>query len=238
MKKTLLVLSLLFAGFQSHSQVLISIIFGDKLNSPNLEFGLEGGVNYSKITNFQSAKPLGRFNLGFYFDFKIKNHFYIYTGVLVKSTLGIDRLTDNDLESLGATTYPTLDGVDIEGDYSQRLSYFLVPVLAKYRHKNNFYAELGPQTGLMYKSWIQFDSDIEGKDATIKEYNKEKINVVDFGGVIGIGYKFKSFPGLSVGIKYYQGFVDVYRDISNTKNSSLFFKVNIPIGAGKKVEEK
>jgi len=28
-----------------YSQVLIAAVFGDKLNSPDLEFGLEGGYN-------------------------------------------------------------------------------------------------------------------------------------------------------------------------------------------------
>ena len=67
MKKTLLILGLLFLGLQGQSQVLISIIFGDKLNSPNLEFGLEGGVNWSQISGFESGKSLSTFNLGFYF---------------------------------------------------------------------------------------------------------------------------------------------------------------------------
>ena len=30
--------------------------------------------------------------------------------------------------------------------------------------------------------------------------------------------------------RYYYGFLDVYKDRSGTKNSSLFLKVNVPIG--------
>lgn len=238
MKKTLLILSTLFIGLQAHSQVLISIILGDKLNSPNLEFGLEGGYNWSNVSNFESGKPLSTFNLGFYFDFRIKKDFYIYTGVLVKSNLGNDRLTETDLNSIGADYYLDSNNAAVTGDYSQRLNYFLVPVLAKYRHKSNIYVEAGPQFGLMYKSWVEFTSDIDGKDATIQEYNKEKINKIDVGALVGAGYKFKKGPGWSVGVKYYYGFVDVYKDIVNSKNSSLFVKVNIPIGAGKKKEEQ
>jgi hypothetical protein len=52
MKKLLLVATLLY--IQSvNSQVLISLIFGDKLNSPKVEFGLEGGANFSTITNLE-----------------------------------------------------------------------------------------------------------------------------------------------------------------------------------------
>ena len=234
MKKTLLVLSLLFVGFQSQSQILISIIFGDKLNSPNLEFGLEGGNNWSTVTNFQSGKPLSTFNLGFYFDFRIKNNFYIYTGVLVKSDLGIAGLRESDLIAIGADHYKDLNETPIEGKYSQKLEYFLVPVLAKYRHKTNVYVEGGTQFGLMYKSWVEFNSDIEGRDATVKEYNRDLINKIDVGALVGAGYKFKSGPGWSVGLKYYFGFVDVYKNLNDTKNRSLFLKVNIPIGMNKK----
>ena len=46
----------------------------DKLNSEGLEFGLEGGVNWSNISNLDADKSLSTFNLGFYFDFKLKNH--------------------------------------------------------------------------------------------------------------------------------------------------------------------
>jgi hypothetical protein len=238
MKKALLILGLIFLGFQGQSQILISIIFGDKLNSPNLEFGLEGGNNWSNISNFHSGKPLSTFNLGFYFDFKIKNNFYIYTGVLVKSDLGLAGLRESDLIAIGADHYKEPNGIPVEGAYSQKLNYFLVPVLAKYRHKTNVYVEGGPQFGLMYKSWIEFNSDIEGRDATVKEYNRDLINKIDVGGLIGAGYKFKSGPGWSVGVKYYFGFVDVYKNVDNTKNRSLFVKVNVPIGMNKKKESK
>ena len=84
MKKIGLILGFLVIGFTLKSQVLISIILGDKLNSPNLEFGLEGGYNWSSISELESGKPLSTFNLGFYFDIRVKKNFYINTGVLVK----------------------------------------------------------------------------------------------------------------------------------------------------------
>ncbi|WP_394774213.1 hypothetical protein [Flavobacterium sp.] len=49
MKKGLLLLIALFCMAPARSQVLISLLFGDKLNSPFLEFGLDGGINLSTI---------------------------------------------------------------------------------------------------------------------------------------------------------------------------------------------
>lgn len=236
-KKSLFIFGLLFIGIQAHSQVLITILFGDKLNSPNLEFGLEGGYNWSNISGLQTGTPLGTFNLGFYFDFRIKKNFYFYTGVLVKSNLGANKLTTQDVLSAGSSVLVDTANVPLIGDYSQRLNYFLIPLLAKYRWNNNIYVEGGLQTGLMYKSWVEFNADVEGKDAIIKDYNRDLINKIDVGALAGAGYKFKSGPGWSVGFKYYYGFVDVYKNVSNSKNSSFFIKANIPIGAGKKKEK-
>lgn len=237
-KKILLVFGFAFISLHGKSQVLITILFGDKLNSPNLEFGLEGGYNWSTITGFQSNKPLSTLNLGFYFDFRIKKDFYIYTGVLVKSNLGLSSLSTEDLVALNSDLLLDSTGFAVDGNYSQRLNYFLVPILAKYRHKSNVYIEAGPQMGLMYKSWVQFDADVDGKDATIKDYNKDDINRFDIGVMVGAGYKFKTGPGWSVGVKYYYGLRDVYKNIANTKNNVFFIKANIPIGAGKKKDKE
>src|SRR5215217_7107665 len=89
MNKLLLATTFLLCGFTSNSQVLISILLGDKLNSGKIEFGLEGGVNWSTIQNLDGAKRLTGFNLGFYFDIKLKNpSWMLNTGVIVKSPMG------------------------------------------------------------------------------------------------------------------------------------------------------
>jgi hypothetical protein len=87
MKKLITGLLLVFmiAGMSltSRSQVLISLLLGDKLNSGKIEFGLDGGVNWLTMSNTPNAKYLFDWNLGFYFDFKMKNpHLFIHTGVL------------------------------------------------------------------------------------------------------------------------------------------------------------
>jgi len=238
MKKYIVILGLLLIGFTSQSQVLITLLLGDKLNSPNLEFGLEGGLNWTNISGMETNNFARKWNLGFYFDIRLKNQWFLYTGVLVKSNFGVDKLTDNDLESLHATNYNNLDTIPLEGDYSQKISSFMVPALIRYKFKNNMYVELGPQFSLMYKSWVQFDSDIEGRDVAVKEYNKDKINKLDVGIMVGMGYTLFKGTGWTFGAKYYYGFVDVYKDISGTKNSSFFLKMNIPIGAGEKAQQK
>lgn len=238
MKKFFVVISFLLLTVTSQSQVLITLLLGDKLNSDKLKFGLEGGINMSKISGFESNTYRGDWDLGFYFDFKINTSWYFYTGVLVKSTMGIAKLTNNDLNKIGASIYSSFDDIQIEGKYSQQMRTFIVPALAKYKFNNNIYIELGPQFGLVYKSWVEFESDIEGRDAIVKEYNQDKLNKIDAGLTLGAGYTLFNGTGWTFGAKYYYGFVNAYKGMSGTNNSAFFIKMNIPIGAGEKAQEK
>ena len=62
--------------------MLLSLIFGDALNSDGLEFGLQGGFNWSSMSGLETSSGNSTFNLGFYFDIKLKEHLSIYTGVI------------------------------------------------------------------------------------------------------------------------------------------------------------
>jgi len=230
-KKYILLFAVLLMAISSHSQVLLSVIFGDKLNSEGLEFGLEGGVNWSNISTLDADKSLSSFNLGFYFDFRLKNQWNLYTGVLVKSKLGDLNLSEKDLAFLEITPN------EEQGEYSQKLNYFIVPALLKYNFKNRMYLEGGPQFGLMYKSWVEFLSDNDDRSIRTRDFNKDKINKLDVGFTIGTGYKLMKKNGMTLGVKYYYGFANVYKGVSGTNNSSLFLKFNIPIGADKKAKE-
>ena len=66
MKKYFIILALFFFTSGAQSQVLISLLFGDKLNSEGLEFGLEfgleGGVNWSSVSSLEADGRLSTFN--------------------------------------------------------------------------------------------------------------------------------------------------------------------------------
>lgn len=236
MKKLAILTLMLCLGLHSQSQVLITLLLGDKLNSDGLEFGLEAGLNVSSLSGLETNRPLTNLNLGFYFDIRMKSNWYIYTGCLVKSNTGAQDLTDNDLNVLDVTKYEgEIDGILIEGVYNQEIRYFMVPVLLKYRFDNNVYVELGPQAGLMYKSYIEFNSDVEGREATIKEFITDDLNTIDFGASAGLGYKLPTEKGWTVGLRYYYGFTNVYKEtiVPSSRNRGFFVKLNIPIGAGK-----
>ena len=108
-RRLLLTVLLLSGCYTARSQVLISLIFGDKLNSDKLEFGLSRRFNASNLSNVAGnpdTKSLPGFHLGFYFDIKLQESLFIDTGVLVKSPMGDSSIApypvgDADLNSCG-----------------------------------------------------------------------------------------------------------------------------------------
>ena len=72
-RKTLLLAMFVFLLGHAHGQVIISLLLGDNLNTGKIEFGLDGGANLSSQTGTTGGNNLTTFNLGFYFDIKLKD---------------------------------------------------------------------------------------------------------------------------------------------------------------------
>jgi hypothetical protein len=226
-------LLLLFMGISLQTlngQVLISLLLGDKLNSDKLGFGLDGGVNFSNITNLEKSKWKTAFNLGFYFDIKIKEKLFIHTGVQVKSTLG----------AKGLDPYPVFDPeldwlLTTAEKVKRKIHYFNVPVLLRYTLPKHLFMEFGPQIGLRYKAYDEFTASITSKnDFKYKNDIRDQIKHLDAGLMAGFGYHLTKGRGMNFGIRYYQGFVNISKD-DNSKNywnSSVYLFASIPIGAG------
>ncbi len=235
LKKILFVIFFSFWGYTGHSQILISIIFGDKLNSEGLEFGLDGGVNFSKITGLESNAYASNLHLGFYFDVRLKNQFWLNTGVLVKSSQGSSKLTKNDVLNL----YPDLDSFAVEGNYSQSLGFFNVPIMLKYRFENHIYAGLGFQASLLMKARLNYSHAYENIEITSSIDNRDWFKRVDVGLVGGFGYKLRQGNGINLGVKYYAGLIDITKSSNSVnRNNVIYVKVDIPIGKDNQKKEK
>lgn len=232
MKKYFLIIALLLFINAARTQVLISILLGDKLNTGKIEFGLDGGANWSTIKNLDGAKSLTSFNLGFYFDFKLKNpSWMLNTGVIVKSNMGTDELP---VYSLGN---PTLDDAFIGGKITRKINYFNVPIMMKYSFKNHIYLKGGTQLGLRYKAFDEFKNSVNDEDdLTYKLDIKDQFHPLDAGLAFGAGYRLMKGNGMNIGVQYYIGLIDIRVDDSspNQFNRSLYLTAGIPIGKNPK----
>ena len=214
----------------ANSQVLISLVFGDKLNSPKIEFGLEGGANFSTLSNLEEAQNRTDFNLGFYFDFKLKNPAWmVNTGVIVKSTMGANGLVVYSLNN------PELDNAFAEGRVDRKINYFNVPIMIKYKFDNNIYVKAGTQLGLLGKAFDEFKNNYDGENLEYKNDIRDQIHVIDAGLAVGAGYRLMGGNGMNIGIQYYHGLVTVMKGDSspNLYNRSFYVTAGIPIGKGK-----
>jgi hypothetical protein len=230
MKKSFLVFITLLCVTSAQSQVLISLIFGDKLNSEYLEFGLDGGVNFSNLSNMEGTKANIGFNLGFYFDIGSKKYpnWMINTGVVVKSPMGADNLPVYSLNN------EALDNVYVGGHVNREIRYFNVPILLKYKFKNHIFVKAGPEVALLAKAFDEFVNEINDADVTYKNNIRDKIHVIDAGLAFGAGYRLMGGHGMNLGLTYYLGLVPVMKgDGPNIYNRSFYITAGIPIGKGK-----
>jgi len=231
MKKNILIIGLLFIGYSASSQVLISLIFGDKLNSPNVEFGLDGGVNFGKIAHLEPSKYLPMFNLGFYFDIRLKGPLLLHTGVIVKSNQGAGSLDPYSLNN------PSLDTVFANGSIDRKINYFHVPIMLKYRFATYFHVEAGPMLALRAKGYDTFLNSVkDDDDLSYKLDVKDNYKRIDAGIMVGIGAKLsKQLKSSQTGIRYYYSFVDPLKENTGKPQyfSSIYIYFSLPIGAHK-----
>ena len=235
----LLTMAVLITSYRSsHSQVLISLIFGDKLNSGGVEFGLDGGINLANMSTTE-GNMAHNWNLGFFFYIDLTEKSFLHTGVLVKSQWGVNNLYpyptgDDDVDSL----------MVIDGTMDRMISYFNVPITYCHYIYKGFFLEGGFMLGLRSKANDEMRSkSIVDDDVIVRIDIRDQVTRLDAGLLGGIGYKFQKGLGISVGSRYYYGLVNVHTDNFGAKhsNSNLFFFVTAPIGKGKaqrKQEEK
>jgi hypothetical protein len=238
MKKFFAVVFFSLVVYTANSQVLISLLFGDKLNTPALEFGLEGGASFLNMSNTASAKNLTSWNLGFYFNILLKPQMYIYTGVLVKGPMGCGSLDPYSLDNANLDSAFTLGSVD------RKISYFCVPIMLKYKFENNFEVSGGIQAGLRTQAVDVFTQTYvtDGKDdddLVYDNYNRKDYAHLDFGLSGALGYYLPKFAnGMTISARYYYGLVDVnLPESGHQNNQALYLNAAIPIGK-KKAQEK
>jgi hypothetical protein len=228
--KNILIVALLALSTATQGQVIISLLFGEALNTDKIEFGLTGGLNRSYILDIEESEGMNNFNLGFYFHIRMNPNSFISTGVLVKSNVGAQGMPTY------ATGDPSFDGLFQDGELTKKINIFYVPIMWQQRIKGRWLLEGGIQPGLRSKAYDIFDVDYSEGEISYKNEVGHSYTRLDFGVVGGAGYKLTSdLKSMSLGVLYYHGLVDMSTDPSAViKNSSLNIYFRIPIGAAKK----
>jgi hypothetical protein len=243
-KIALIGLIIIMSASIARSQVLISLLFGDKLNTGKIEFGLNGGFNLSYLRGISGSKGQNNWELGFYFDIlaKEKKPWYIGTGVMVKSNVGA-RDVPLDYEGNPHINDSVYNGfVVANGNVEKQFNTFYVPVNIRYLSKFGIFIEGGAQIGLVFKTRDLYNAEVDDYNLEYQvikgAVNNGLYKWFDGGVDVGIGYKTKKAAGWKIGVWYYAGLTNIYKnDLGyNAYNSSLYVLATYPIG--KKKAEK
>lgn len=224
MKKTAGILLLVCLCDMAQAQILIAIIFGDKLNTDKLEFGLVVSPGLMNITNMGGSYKTG-LNLGLYFTYKVNDKWFLHPELIAKGSFG----------SKGLAPYPTgsdsLDQLFSGGSVTRSVQSFSMPLLVHYRVYKRWFAEAGLQTDLALKAKDEFMNEVAGNPLSYRRGVTSSFSRIDFGVTAGFVYKFGSDKGMGMGVRYYYGLTDVLKDVAGTQvNSVWLLNVFIPIG--------
>jgi hypothetical protein len=167
---------------------IIAIVVVAISGNAQLKFGVKGGLNVSNIT--------GKYTEGY------RSKIGLHLGGLANLTL------TEKLSVQGELLYSAQGARWDDDDEKTMLGYMQLPILVRYKIAGGFYAEAGPQFGLL----VRAKDDNEGDVYDIKEYLKKS----DISLAMGVGYDINS--NLGVYSRYTAGLTSFY----DTEKNSVF----------------
>jgi Outer membrane protein beta-barrel domain len=222
----------LFISVPVKSQVIIALLFGDKLNTEKLEFGLTVGPNFSSVSNSGADWKAG-LGLGLYFNIKLSDNWFFHPEAIPKSPFGGKGIPVYPLDD------PNLNTSFQNGSITREMSYISLPLLFRYRIKGLLFAEAGPQLSLRTNVKDIFKEDAAGGELEFVKNVENDYTRFDFGAAAGLVLKLKKDKGMGIGVRYYYGFIDVMKSSAGSQqNNGLFVYVSFAVGAGKSKSEK
>ncbi|WP_267739639.1 porin family protein [Myroides injenensis] len=176
--------------------LVAALAFGFAANAqtPDVKFGVKGGLNFSNLTNFNDASSLTGFHIGGLAEIFINEKFSIQPELLY-SAQGA---------SVDGPIYADGEFIGIIKDAKLKLNYINIPVMAKYYVWEGLNIQAGPQFG------FNVDSKLESVDV------KDSFKTFDLGVNFGAGYELP--VGLFFDARYNVGLTKVNKEGDNVKN--------------------
>jgi hypothetical protein len=228
MKKFFIFSIYILSSYLVQGQVLLSILFGDKLNTDKLIFGIHVDYSFNHISGIEPQKDLGKVNLSLFFDYKFSLHWRALAEALAKYTRGGNGIDPYSLSD------PQLDQEFASGEVERRIGYVGLLTALEYNIKQSWYVETGPQFALRTKAKDIFTNKTEDGEIQLTKNIKDEISLWEFSYVFGAGYKLGKGTGTKLGFRYNWGISDVQKNISgHQQNRGLYIISNIPIGRHK-----
>jgi hypothetical protein len=229
-----LVLSAVFSQ-PAKAQVLLGILFGDKLANERFHIGLNAGLNLADLSGVEGSKLKPGLLLGLVAEWRMGEHIYLQPEILPFYHAGAKNLP---LDLSAAP--PPFDTLVTAASLERDLKYFEVPVIVKYGVlENRLLIGAGPQIGFLLSASDVFNGVIN-KEITVKDDIESRLNSFDAGVAFQLEYKFKEGPfAASISGRYYLGLTDTVKDNPGDPiyNRVLSIFASIPIGGSDDDEE-
>lgn len=228
MKKIAGLLLFLFLGKVASSQIMIALLFGDKLNKGKMEFGITVNPCFTNISDLDGNLRPG-LNLGIFLNFNMSEKFIIHVDGIAKGSYGAKNLAPYPIGN------DTLDKMFEGGKVERVIKAFSLPILARYRVARTFFLDAGIQANWMLKAKDVFNTEVDDQDLDYTIHVSGDVTKLDFGLAAGFHFKLKDDRrSMGLGFRYYQGLTDIIKSRGgNQVNSAMSIVVTIPVGTGK-----
>jgi len=191
----------------AQGQVLIGMLLGGPLASPNFNIGFEIGMNLSTVDGLDGASRTRGTLVGLFSSWRFSEHWHLYTAIMPLSDKGAkdaDPIPLND---------PTLDPLIATGKMERDLGYFDIPIILQLaqRRDGGFRIGAGPQIGILLSAKDRYAGVTpQGTSVTIENDIEKATQRFDAGIAFDAEYRITGIP-LAIGVRYYYGLTDAMK---------------------------
>jgi hypothetical protein len=216
---TALITMVLVAGMArpARAQVLIGMLFGDRLASETFNIGFEIGMNFSTVSGLDGASRSRGPLIGLFASWRFSEHYHLFTGVLPLSDKGAEDADPIPLND------PELDPLIAAGRMERDLSYVDIPVLVQWAHRRDYGLRVGvgPQVSILLSAEDRYaGTTTQGTRAVIESDIESSVERFDAGAAVDAEYRIKGL-GFAIGVRYYYGLTDLARDSGPAMHNSV-----------------
>jgi hypothetical protein len=212
----------------ANGQVLLGILFGDKLASEKFHIGLTAGANVSTISGVDDNKSKVGLVLGLLGEWKLGKRLYLQPELLPFYYAGAKNMPPGGLDDI-----PELEPEVRDKSRQTNLKYFEIPILFKYALGNGqWHLGAGPQIGFLLSAQDVYNGVISN-EITIKADRKDILNSTDAGVTFVLEYKVGQNPfAMGVTARYYLGLTDILKDNAGDALYNRVFTLGITMAMG------
>lgn len=193
--------------FSTRRRLLIAFLITNSLTmiaKAQVQFGIKGGLNISEMLT--SGNPTTSINgtaehLRYFPTTSFHGGVFAYLPFAKKWGLQPELV----FSAQGSTGKPVQNYLVSITEEDYRFSYLNIPILVKYKLPVGFFAETGPQVGLLVHAKI--GETMVGSTGTVNYSVKDKLKSTDFSWTLGAGYC--SPFNLGFDIRYNLGLSDI-----------------------------